>query len=92
MTCPHMNFAAEVDVHRLTDGTDAVTGYAADVRIRCADCNLSFQFLGLLPGVDTRGATVSIDALEAHLALAPEGQEVSPLGRIAAHFAPERKQ
>lgn len=82
-----MNFRAEVDVHRLTKTNDGpVTGYMADLRVSCAECGKRFQFLGMQPGIDTRGATISIDGLEAHLALCPEGEQASPLGAIAAHF------
>ena len=90
--CDHMNFSAEVDVHRLTrDEGGPVTGYMADVRVRCLECGKPFQFLGLPAGVDTQAATVSVDGLEAHLALCPQGHEPSALDRIAANFAPERK-
>jgi hypothetical protein len=85
--CDHMNFGAEVDVHRLTDQAGVrVTGFAADVRIKCVDCGKRFMFLGLEPGVDTGGARVSIDGLEAHLGLCPAGMQPSALDRIAVHF------
>jgi len=90
--CDHMNFSAEVDVHRLTrDEGGPVTGYMADVRVRCLKCGKPFQFLGLPAGVDTQSATVSVDGLEAHLALCPQGHEPSALDHITANFAPERK-
>lgn len=89
--CEHLSFGAEVAVHRLmTEDGQTCTGYMADVRIRCVQCQRPFQFLGLQPGVDTRGATMSVDALEAHLALCPEGAQPSPLGAIAAIFKPDR--
>ena len=90
--CDHLNFAAEVDVHRLTNEAGEVTGYMADLRIRCAHCGRRMQFLGLPNGVNTRGAAASIDDLEAHLAIIPEGQEPSALGQIAAIFQPVGKK
>lgn len=63
--CPHMNFAAQVDVIRLEDSGR----FSADVRIRCADCDTPFRFLGLPAGVDLNGATVSVDGEEARLAI-----------------------
>lgn len=88
--CEHLTFAAEVDVGRLTNEAGEVTSYMADVRIRCADCRRPFQFLGLKTGIDTGGAMVSIDGLEARIALCPQGEEPSMLDRVAAHFgAPE---
>lgn len=77
--CPHMNFAADVRVARLED-----TGrFNAEVRIRCAECGKPFQFLGLEPGVDLDAARVSLDGLEANLAISPEGVKPNPFQRIA---------
>lgn len=84
MTCRHEEFAADVGVHRLTSEEGGpVTGYTADIKIQCAQCGKPFQFLGLEPGVDTQGARVSVDGLEARLALAPEGARPNPLQRMA---------
>lgn len=82
--CLHTNFAASVAVGRLTlkDG-GPVTGYVAEIRVKCADCGKPFQFLGLDPGYDNQGARVSLDGLEANIALAPEGERPNPLQRMA---------
>lgn len=91
-SCSHMTFQVEANVHRLTKTDDGpVTGYMADLRIHCADCGRRFQFLGLPPGMNLRGATTSIDGLEAHIALCPQGAEPSALDNIAVHFTPERR-
>lgn len=76
--CKHMNFHAQVNVARLEDSGR----FMAEVRIRCAECNRPFQFMGLEPGVDLSGARVSVNGLEANLAICPQGQEPSPLDRI----------
>lgn len=79
MTCKHMNFSAQVNVARLED-----TGrFMAEITIRCSECDRPFQFLGLEPGIDTDGARVSIDGLEANIAISPQGVRPSPLGRLA---------
>lgn len=90
--CEHFSFAAQVNVGRLTqvDG-GSVTSYMADIAIRCADCGRQFQFLGLEPGIDTAGARVSIDGMEAHIAICPQGQEPSALDRIAVNFPTPRR-
>ncbi|HEX4112736.1 MAG TPA: hypothetical protein VH020_09395 [Stellaceae bacterium] len=76
--CPHMKFSANVAVNRLED-----TGrFSADVTIKCSDCGMPFQFLGLEPGMDTHGARLSIDGLEARLAIAPKDAKPSPLQRM----------
>lgn len=73
--CPHMNFSAHVVVNRIEDNGR----FAADVRIKCADCGLPFQFMGLEPGLDANGARVSLDGLEARMAICPQGQVPSPM-------------
>lgn len=86
MTCAHLNFAAQVNVHRLTDEQDVVTGYMSETRIWCTECLRQFQFLGLEAGVDTQGARMSIDGLEASIAIVPRGEVPSPLDRIAVNY------
>ena len=79
-----MNFHANVGVGRLTNGEGGpVTGYVAEIRIKCQDCGLPFQFLGLEPGYDNQGARVSIDGLEANIGLVPQGHQPNPLQRMA---------
>ena len=85
--CEHLEFAATVNVHRLTDGDDGpVTGFLAEVRISCQACGRKMQFRGLPAGIDTGGACVSVDGLEARLGIAPQFDELSYLDRIAAVF------
>lgn len=77
-SCKHMDFAASVNVARLED-----TGrFMAEIRVTCADCGRPFQFLGLEPGIDLSGARVSINGLEANLAICPQGENPSPLDNI----------
>lgn len=76
--CNHMNFAAQVSVARLEDKG----AFTADIRIRCIECGIPFQFLGLEPGVDMQGARVSIDGLEARMAICPQGAAPSPMDNI----------
>jgi hypothetical protein len=80
MTCTHThNHKADVDIACMEDRAN---GFMAVIRITCADCGKAFQFLGLEPGVDTHGARVSIDGLEANIAICPEGVQPSPLQRM----------
>lgn len=64
-TCEHRQFQASVNVNRLEDSGR----FMADVAIVCEECGLPFSFLGLPPGVDMEGATVSIDGTEGRFAL-----------------------
>lgn len=77
--CKHENFRADVSVNRFDNGPP----YMAEVHIKCADCGLPFEFLGLECGVDTHGAKVSVDGQEARLAIIPKGLQPSPLQRMA---------
>lgn len=81
--CDHNNFAAEVAVARLTS-TDGgpVTSYLAEIRIRCEQCGIPFEFRGLETGLNLQGAAMSIDAQEANLAIIPQGTEPTPLDII----------
>lgn len=57
-------------------------GFMAELKIFCADCGKPFQFLGLEPGLDLQGARVSVDGLEANVAISPEGVKPNPLHRM----------
>ena len=74
--CKHAaNHTAEVRIAVLQD-----TGrFMAEVRIRCAECGVAFQFLGLPLGLNLDGATMSVDGEEARLAVAPVGRVMRPL-------------
>ena len=78
MVCKHEEFDATVGVARLEDSG----GFVAEIRVKCRQCDKPFQFLGLQPGLDTQGATVSIDGLEARIAIAPENTKPNPLQRM----------
>ncbi|WP_269581867.1 hypothetical protein [Roseibium sp. Sym1] len=82
MTCKHEDFSANVDVYRLKDSGR----FMADVTIKCAQCGEPFQFLGIEPGLNLNGATVSIDGQEVRLAICPAGAKPSPLQRMATGF------
>lgn len=73
-----MNFSASVGVARLEDSG----GFMTEIRVQCAECGLPFQFLGLEPGLDMQGARVSIDGLEANIAIVPQGARPNPLQRM----------
>lgn len=74
--CLHEAFAGSVHVTRLDD----IGKFRADITIRCAQCNLP-------SGLNLNGATVSIDGVEARMAIAPVGQEKSPIDKMASGFS-----
>lgn len=73
--CVHMNFTANVTVNRLEDNGQ----FNADVTIKCAECGIPFRFLGLPMGMNLQGAAVSVDGLEARLAILPQARVPGPL-------------
>ncbi|MCH8180244.1 MAG: hypothetical protein IIA02_10740 [Proteobacteria bacterium] len=81
MTCKHMNFDASVDVCRIEDKGR----FMAEIRIHCKDCGVPFQFMGLNPGLDFNGATVSLDGLEANIGIHPQGQQPNPLQKLMGY-------
>lgn len=81
MTCKHMNFEASVQVNRIEDKGR----FMAEVRIKCTDCGTPMQFMGLKPGFDLNGATVSLDGLEANIGIHPQGQQPNPLQKLMGY-------
>lgn len=78
--CEHTNFACECDVNRLSAKEGGpINRYCMDVRVKCADCGVSFRFIGLPAGLDLNGASTSVDACEGRFAIAPKGQVISVL-------------
>lgn len=57
--------------------------FMAEIKIFCGECGKPFQFLGLNPGIDLNGARVSLDGLEANIAIAPEGSSPNPFQNIS---------
>lgn len=81
MTCKHESFDANVRVARIED-----TGrFMAEIRITCRDCLVPMQFMGLQPGLNFDGATVSLDGLEANIGIHPQGQRPSPLQKLMGY-------
>jgi hypothetical protein len=72
MSCDHQQFAGAVEVSRLT-GTEGgpVTGYAADIKIKCADCGRPFRFVGVPGGVSPNQPTVSLAGDELRAPIEP---------------------
>jgi len=81
MTCQHMNFHASVQVARIENKGR----FMAEIRIKCLDCGIPMQFMGLKPGLDFDGATVSLDGLEANIGIHPQGQQPNPLQKLMGY-------
>ncbi len=79
--CEHQNFDAKVRVARIEDKGR----FMAEIRITCLDCGTPMQFMGLKPGLDFNGATVSLDGLEANIGIHPQGQRTNPLQKLMGY-------
>lgn len=71
--CKHMNFEAGTKVGRLTDqdNSEIVKSYMLDVIVRCKDCGLPFEFVGLPGGMSFNQPMVNFDATEARMPICP---------------------
>ena len=69
--CRHFEFTAQVQVNRLKDSGK----FIADVTIHCLDCGSPMRFVGLHAGISFERPTVSIDELELHVPIEPEGEK-----------------
>lgn len=68
-TCRHEVFAASVNVNRMED-----TGcFAADIVIRCVQCDEPFRFLGLPAGISFERPMVSVTGCELRAPIEPQG-------------------
>lgn len=81
MTCEHKNFDAAVRVARIEDKGR----FMAEIKITCRDCGTPFQFMGLEPGLNYNGATVSLDGLEANIGIHPQGVQPNPLQKLMGY-------
>jgi hypothetical protein len=69
--CAHEQFQANVKVARLED-----TGkFMAEITVRCTQCDEPFRFLGVPAGLSFDRPTASIDDLELHAPIEPEGEK-----------------
>jgi hypothetical protein len=69
--CQHLHFCSEVDVNRLTElESGIVDHFVADIRLRCADCGLTFRFPGIQHGVHYEPRT-SLDGTELRVSVEP---------------------
>jgi hypothetical protein len=79
--CEHHNFEAAVRVARIEDKGR----FMAEIRIHCKDCGTPMQFMGLEPGLNFDGATVSLDGLEANIGIHPQGQRPKPMQKLMGY-------
>lgn len=82
--CTHNACESYVRVMKVSTDSVNILGFCAQVQIRCSLCKVPFQFLGLETGVDTQGARMTADGIEAMLAVTPLGILPDPATRMQA--------
>lgn len=91
MACEHMNFQAQVNVGRLSEIEGGpITGYKADVKVKCADCGLAFRFVGVPAGSHYAEPRVSVDGTELRAPLEPAVHQMFAPS-ASYEMPPERK-
>lgn len=96
--CEHNDFHATVEVARITK-TDGgpVEGFKAEIRVRCANCDEAFRWIGDYPVGDVPDrATVSVDGYELRAPIRPGSSDddfgLGLGGFIARVSEPDRKE
>lgn len=88
--CEHPDFAAFVEVNRLTASDDdpTVVGFTAEIRIECAVCSEPFLFRGVPVGMLPYRPAMSVDRMELRVPISPRGADES-FGRNIPGFTVE---
>lgn len=70
--CKHMEFETGTRVARLHDGNpDVITGFMLDIVIRCKDCGLPFEFVGVPGGYSPGQPMCNFDSTELSAPIKP---------------------
>lgn len=76
--CQHEQFEADVAVGRISEVEGGpITHYTADVKIKCIECGLPFEFIGMPAGMNRKFPTTNVDFTEAHLPIRPYSNSVA---------------
>ena len=72
-SCLHGNFVVDAKIGRLTenDNSDKIISYSCDIKVKCKDCGLPFEWIGLPHGVNSDIPTVSLSNLELRTRIKP---------------------
>ena len=74
--CEHADFHVHASVNRLTEVEGGpVTGYMAELTVRCADCGEKFRWVGCPAGSSMQQPMVSIDETEMRAPIRPSSSD-----------------
>ncbi len=78
--CKHEEFDVFTQIGRLTSkDKETVTHYTADVRVRCKQCHLAFEWVGVPAGFAYTGPHCSFDLQELRAPIRPAGASIVEL-------------
>lgn len=82
--CKHMNFEVAHKVGRLTDekNPEKVNAFMFDAKVRCLDCGLPFEFVGLPGGMAFDRPMVNFDATELRQPIRPSSDPAEQVKSI----------
>ena len=72
--CPHENFYSVVEINRLLDSG----AFIADIRIKCTDCDMEFDFPDPPFGLSSHEVRVSMDRRCLHVPIKPSDKASFP--------------
>jgi hypothetical protein len=77
-TCKHFDHQVSAKIFRMVDEEDheKVTGWASEIRIRCAHCGIPFEWIGLEAGMMPDKPMCDLHAIELRAPIKPLGSLV----------------
>jgi len=91
MPCEHKQFAASVDVTRMSESEGgAITAYMAEVHVQCAECGQPFRFKCSRVGLNPDEPAASVDGQELRCPIEPSDGTIVPGLRMGfeIHLSP----
>jgi hypothetical protein len=73
--CEHINFRVDANIARVqrSEEDPTIVSFMADLRVKCADCDKPFEWIGFPMGYSPNEPRVSIDGKECRAPIKPEG-------------------
>jgi hypothetical protein len=81
--CEHKNFAANVDVNRIVHyEKENIISFAAELKIKCSDCGLPFEFRGFESGFSFHKPMINVNCQELRLPIIPSSDPVDQINAM----------
>lgn len=84
MQCKHEQFECNASVTRLTDDTDSekITGYTTDITVKCIQCGIPFEWIGIPGGYSPSQPMVNFDGTVLRAPIKPSSDPVEQVKSI----------